>query len=254
MFCVTKEKVEAMNNWIEDNIKYQHKSVGVHVNASRHHVHFGITHIDKPEVKDLRKYYNKRGLRLIHPDIKLSVHQYQDDDTSQENKNAQFNENDQKAVGYPLKEYEKFEEIKYRHMINIDDERLECARMYAHTIYAATKYTQIKKEERADDNNNRLIKLNKYVIKKIETEFMELDPLYAKSDDIKKLKEEYISNCGKLYVKIFKIVCDFNKYEEKKITWRWGDISNYVYSTMYNLTDDEEYQEKLIMFQQRLKY
>jgi hypothetical protein len=105
MFCVEKEKVEAMNNWIEDNIKYHHKSLGVHLNASRHHVHFGITHIDKPEVKDLRKYYNKKGLRLIHPDIKLSLHEYPYGDAPEyrdKPRNHQFNENDQKCLGYPL--------------------------------------------------------------------------------------------------------------------------------------------------------
>ena len=43
MFAVDDENVEDMYNWIEENITYDKISIGVHKNASRHHVHFGLT-------------------------------------------------------------------------------------------------------------------------------------------------------------------------------------------------------------------
>lgn len=242
MFSNKQEKIESMYKWINENIKYEKISIGIHENSSRVHTHFGVTRIEKPNVKHLRLYYNKKGLKDIHSDIKLSVR----DDVCKSD--------DKKCLSYPLKEYEKFEDIKYREYINIDDSVLEGYRVFAHGIYCAAKYIQNNKEEKKEEGNTRLLGVEDFVNKKIETDLMELDPMYAKSEEIKRLKPEYENNVGKLYIYIFRIVCDYNDREEKKLTWRWTDIANYSYSKMYRLCYDDEYHEKVIMFQQKLKY
>jgi hypothetical protein len=242
MFSNESEKIETMYKWIKDNIKHEKMSIGIHKNATRPHVHFGLTKIEKPNVKHLRLYYNRKGLKDIHPDIKLSPHENVTE------------EDCKKCLAYPLKEYEKFEDIKYREYISIDDQELEGYRVFAHGVYRVAKYIQNNKEEKKEAGNTRLLGVENFLNKKIETEIMELDPMYAKSEEIKKLKPEYENNIGKLYVYIFRIVCDYNNNEELKLTWRWTDIANYSYSKMYRLCDDDQYHEKVIMFQQKLKY
>lgn len=255
MFSNKKKYIDALYNWVIANIKYDYISLGVHENANRIHTHIGLVNIDHPNVKHLRLYYNKKGLKEIHPDIKLSVHEcsYADAPENRDKPRNGFCDNDQKALGYPLKEYSKYEDIKYREYINIDDKELEGLRLFAHSIYRASKYQQNNKEEKQEASNYRMLSLEDYVTKKIETELMELDTMYAKSDDVKKLKQEYEDNVGKLYVFIFRIVCDYNM-REQKLSWRWSDIANYSYSKMYRICDDDEYHSKIIMFQQKLKY
>jgi hypothetical protein len=235
MFAVDDENVKTMYDWIKENIGYDKMCVGAHVNANRPHTHFGITNVEILNVKDQRKAYNRKGLNKVHPDIKLSMHKNPDE------------EDDKKCLGYPLKEYAENKDIKYREYINIDDEELEGLRVFAHNVYRAAKYTQNKKEERKQQGGDRIRNLEKYINKKIETEMMDEDPNFGK-----KLKQEYLE-CNKCYIKIFKMVCDYNLIEEEKITWRWNDIATYTYSKMYRMAD-EDHKMKVIMFQQKIKY
>ena len=232
MFAVDDENVEDMYNWIEENITYDKISIGVHKNASRHHVHFGLTGVDLPTVKDQRKAYNRKGLNKVHPDIKLSMHKDPDE------------EDNKKCLGYCLKEYDKFSKIKYRDKINIDDEELESLRIYAHAIYCSVKYNENKKQERKEQGNERANRLEEYLNEHYK-QFMTDEEMY---------KPEY-NDVPRLYIELCKLICDFNCEEENKITWRWSDIANIAYSYMYR--NSRDYQNvnsrNIILFQQRIK-
>ena len=234
MFSNENEKIETMYQWIKENIKYEKMSIGIHKNATRPHVHYGLTKIEKPNVKHLRLYYNKKGLKEVHPDIKLSVH---------ENANE---EDCKKCLGYPLKEYEKIEDIKYRQYINIDDQELEGYRVFAHGVYRAANYIKNNKEEKKEAGNNRMLSLEDYVTKKIETEMMTEEKIMKKEFD----------DPAKCYVEIFNMVCEYSHEEEDKITWRWTDIANYSYSKMYRLAREQSNLNRraIIRFQQKIKY
>lgn len=236
MFAVDDDNVNEMYDWIKENLEYNKISIGVHVNASRKHVHFGLTGLGLPIVKDQRKLYNRKGLNKVHPDIKLSMHKEptEDDNT--------------KCLAYPLKEYNHFDKIKYRDKINIEDNELENLRIYGHNIYCSSKYLQNKKEERREAADNRLEKLFNYVMDKIK-KFMHNDPNYGTV-----LKPEW-DNVGRLYIEVCKIICDYNLIEEQKKAWRWTDIGNQAYSFMYRISNEESNvnNRAIIMFQQKLK-
>lgn len=224
------------------HIVAEKRSVGIHKNATREHVHIGLTGLELPTVKDIRKYYNRKGVKdcLLNPkNIKFSV--YADTDPEKD---------DMKCLAYPLKEYGSFQEIKYRdYIIGISDDELEKLRVYSNTRYLAIKHNQDRVEQKKEESTKRQLQLDDYLKSKIwENFYISID---ANHPEYVCIKPEY-ENIALGYCKIFEWACEYNADYEEKLSWRWNDISNHVYSLMFRERLYKPFE--IITFQQKIKY
>lgn len=237
------DALEKVIDFIDNHIIYGKRSVGIHQDATRHHIHIGLADADLPDCKDIRKYYNRKGVKDCieqAKNIKFSI--YCETDEAKD---------DMKCLAYPLKEYENFEEIKYREYIkNIDDEDLEKYRAYAYTRYIALKHNKDREEAKKEEAGQRQLSLDQYLIEKINSEFYQRQIIKLEGRP-KKLKPEF-EKITTGYCQIFEWACDYNSIEENKLSWRWNDIANHVYSIMYRLKIYSP--TTIIMFQQKIKY
>ena len=235
------EKIEPLINWINKEIVYDKCTIGLHVDSNREHIHIGMVNVDLPKVRDVRKYYNRKGVKEIietAKNLKFSVYAEGDKD-----------KDDMKCLAYPLKEYENTEEIKYREYIKgIEEDELENLRAYAHTRYLAIKHNRDRKNQVQEETQTRQLTLEKYLLDHFWSEMMGNT---TKEQPVPELVEKY-QNMTIAYLELFQTACKFNADVEEKLSWRWNDIANHVISFMFRQKEWDNY--KIIMFQQKIKY
>lgn len=128
----------------DKNYKLVYQSVGLNVNATRRHHH--INTVIETEQKDI-KNWDSRVLPLIQEwksknkekvDVYLSI--WRTDDPKFELR---------RLIGYPLKEYEKFNQIVYlQYFVGLSHEEIEEYRKLANEIYQKAKYEYLKNKEK----------------------------------------------------------------------------------------------------------
>lgn len=235
------EKIETLITFIDEHMEYEKRTIGLHKNATRKHIHVALVNIELPSCKDIRKYYNRKGLReklqIDSKDLKFSIYGITDEKYNEKN-----------CLAYPLKEYTSNEEIMYRQYIKgLQEDEIESYRSYANSIYSAKQYKQQRDEQRAEQTTSRTEKVYEYLEKTAYRNYINYEDGFIKD-------EYHEKGIEWLYVSLFEIVCDYNVDEESKITFRWSDIPNLVYTFMYREYKTfrlEKYQ--IIRFNQRLK-
>lgn len=215
------DKIAEVMRWIDENIKHHARTVGKHIEATRHHIHIAMYMCERPKPKDLSKYYrntkNAKEITQDPKDIKFTI--YEETDRSY---------NMKKCLAYPLKEYETYDAIEYKHYNkNITDDMLEKYRIYAHEIWSAAKYKKERAQIRKEENSERAEKIETYLQNKM-TDFMT-----EEDDEVGcKIKPEYENDIEEVYYMMYEWIVDYHKYHTENLTWRWSDIPNQIYSFM----------------------
>lgn len=135
--------------------------VGLHTQASRLHTHiFHIIEVD--ESKEV-KHWNKKlqGMFKSKDDkIELRMTIYRETDPLY---------NEYKGLSYPLKEYEKYEDIKMtEEFINMTPEQIESHREDAHNLYLKSKAEHQRNEERKRQEEDETTQIFVYITNYID--------------------------------------------------------------------------------------
>jgi len=142
--------------------------VGLHKLASRLHTHiFHIIEVD--ESKDV-KFWNKKLGQLFKSkdeNIELRMSIYRETDPLY---------NEYKGLAYPLKEYEKYEDIiMIEEFMNMTPEQIESHREDAHNLYLKSQAEKNRNEERKKQEEDETSQIFAYITTYIDPKSHKLE-------------------------------------------------------------------------------